>query len=175
MARMAEERYSVSTTHSYHVQTTWTGNRGDGTAGYRAYDRDHEITSATPGEPRTPQPIAGSSDPAFRGDPARWNPEQLLTASLSQCHMLWYLHLCAVAGVVVTEYTDEADGTMLEAPDGGGRFTEVVLRPRVTVSSLDMLEQAVSLHEQASEKCFIANSMNFPVRHVPTVTAPGTA
>ncbi|HLX47075.1 MAG TPA: OsmC family protein [Streptosporangiaceae bacterium] len=153
--------------HSYHVRTTWTGNRGEGTAGYRAYDRDHEVTAGTPGPP----PIAGSSDPSFRGDPARWNPEQLLTASLSQCHMLWYLHLCAVAGVLVTGYTDEAEGSMLEATDGGGRFTEVVLRPHVTVSSPDVIEKAVSLHEQASQLCFIANSVNFPVRHEPVVVA----
>lgn len=157
----------MSKMHSYHVRTTWTGNRGAGTAGYRGYDRDHEVTAGAPG----PQPIAGSSDPGFRGDPARWNPEQLLTASLSQCHMLWYLHLCAVAGVVVTAYTDQAQGVMLEAADGGGRFTEAVLRPQVTVSSPDMIEKAVSLHEQASQKCFIANSVNFPVRHEPVVVA----
>jgi organic hydroperoxide reductase OsmC/OhrA len=157
--------------HSYHVRTTWTGNRGQGTAGYRGYDRDHEVTAAPADGAPQPQPIAGSSDPSFRGDPARWNPEQLLTASLSQCHMLWYLHLCAVAGVVVTGYTDEAQGSMLEAADGGGRFTEVVLRPRVTVSSPEAIEKAVSLHEQASQKCFIANSVNFPVRHEPIVVA----
>jgi organic hydroperoxide reductase OsmC/OhrA len=161
----------VSTVHSYHVRTTWTGNRGEGTAGYRGYDRDHEVTAGQDGDAARPEPIAGSSDPSFRGDPARWNPEQLLTASLSQCHMLWYLHLCAVAGVVVTGYTDEAQGSMLEAADGGGRFTEVVLRPRVTVSSPDVIEKAVSLHEQASQKCFIVNSVNFPVRHEPVVVA----
>jgi organic hydroperoxide reductase OsmC/OhrA len=163
----------MSKTHSYQVRTTWTGNRGEGTASYRGYGRDHEVTTGETGGAAAPQPIAGSSDPSFNGDPARWNPEQLLTASLSQCHMLWYLHLCAVAGVVVTRYTDEAEATMVEAADGGGRFCEAVLRPHVTVRSPDMIERAVSLHEQASEKCFIANSVNFPVRHEPVVAAPG--
>ena len=164
----------MSKMHNYHVRTTWTGNRGEGTAGYRAYDRDHEVTrvDSEGAAAARPQPIAGSSDPAFNGDPARWNPEQLLTASLAQCHMLWYLHLCAVAGVVVTSYSDVAQGVMLEAADGGGHFTEVVLRPRVTVRSPDMIEQAIGLHEQASQKCFIANSVNFPVRHEPVVVAP---
>ncbi|MET8681098.1 OsmC family protein [Streptomyces sp. NPDC004647] len=155
-------------THRYEVSVTWTGNRGTGTSGYRDFARDHEISA--PGLP----PIPGSSDPAFRGDPARWNPEQGLTASLSQCHMLWYLHLCAVAGVVVTDYTDDAQGTMAETPDGGGHFTEVVLRPRVTVASPEMIETAIDLHQAANEKCFIANSVNFPIHHQPTVTAAPT-
>ncbi|MFF3763093.1 OsmC family protein [Streptomyces sp. NPDC001922] len=154
-------------THHYDVTITWTGNRGTGTSGYRAFDRDHEITA--PGLP----PIPGSSDPAFRGDPSRWNPEQGLTASLSQCHMLWYLHLCAVAGVVVTDYKDEAHGTMAETPDGGGHFTEVVLRPRVTVASPEMIAKATDLHAAANEKCFIARSVNFPVRHEPVVGVAG--
>ena len=140
----------VSKRHSYRVSVSCTGNRGEGTSGYRAYDRSHEVT-AGPADPAPasrgrPQPIAGSSDPAFRGDPGRWNPEQLLTASLAQCHMLWYLHLCAVAGVVVTGYSDDAVATMTEDADGGGRFTEVVLRPHVTVSSPDMIEKANGLH-----------------------------
>jgi organic hydroperoxide reductase OsmC/OhrA len=168
----------VSKRHSYRVSVSWTGNRGEGTTGYRAYDRSHEVTAG----PRDqgpdsrghglPQPIAGSSDPAFRGDPGRWNPEQLLTAALAQCHMLWYLHLCAIGGVVVTGYSDDAVGTMTEEADGGGRFTEVVLRPRVTVSSPDMIEKANGLHRDAHKKCFIARSVNFPVRHEPVVTAP---
>jgi organic hydroperoxide reductase OsmC/OhrA len=157
----------VSRTHSYEVSVTWTGNRGTGTSGYRAYDRDHDVTAAGP------PPIAASSDPAFRGDPGRWNPELELTAALAQCHMLWYLHLCATAGVVVTAYADDARGTMAEAADGSGRFTEVVLRPRVTVASADMIETATSLHRDAHAKCFIANSVNFPVRHEPVVTAAG--
>jgi organic hydroperoxide reductase OsmC/OhrA len=152
-------------THSYDVTVTWTGNDGTGTAGYRSYGRDHDVTAD-----RRPV-IAGSSDPLFRGDPARWNPELELVAALSQCHMLWYLHLCAAAGVVVTSYSDEAAGTMTEDEDGGGRFTEVVLRPRVTVAGPGMTEPAGRLHSEANAKCFIANSVNFPVRHEPAITA----
>jgi organic hydroperoxide reductase OsmC/OhrA len=166
----------VSTSHSYHVSVTWTGNLGCGTAGYRSYGRSHEVTASAAHDPlqrQGPQPIAGSSDAAFRGDPGRWNPEQLLTAALSQCHMLWYLHVCATAGVVVTGYSDHAVATMTEDADGGGRFTEAVLRPHVTVGSPDMIEKAVALHRDAREKCFIANSVNFPVRHEPVVVAAG--
>jgi organic hydroperoxide reductase OsmC/OhrA len=171
----------VSKHHSYRVAVSWTGNRGEGTSGYRAYDRSHEVTAGPAEEAHAsrgrgrPEPIAGSSDPAFRGDPERWNPEQLLTASLAQCHMLWYLHLCAVAGVVVTEYADDAVATMTEDADGGGRFTEVVLRPSVTVSSPEMIEKANGLHREAHQMCFIARSVNFPVRHEPVVTAPAGA
>ena len=108
----------------------------------------------------------------FRGDPTRWNPELLLVASLSQCHMLWFLHLAAEAKVVVTEYVDEAVGTMEETPGGAGRFTSVLLRPRVTVASPEMVETAQSLHPRANELCFIAQSVNFPVHHEPTATSP---
>ncbi|HEX6967457.1 MAG TPA: OsmC family protein [Micromonosporaceae bacterium] len=152
----------MSRCHRYETVVTWTGNHGTGTSGYRDYSRDHEI--AADGR----MSIAGSSDPSFRGDRTRWNPEQLLVAALSQCHMLWYLHLCAVAGVVVTEYVDRASGTMAENGDGG-RFTEVVLRPRVTVATPDMIETAARLHDDAHRACFIANSVNFPVRHEPRV------
>ncbi len=106
----------------------------------------------------------------FHGDKTRWNPELELVAALSQCHMLSYLHVCATAGVVVTGYEDAPYGLMAETEDGGGHFTEVVLRPRVTVASAGMAEQAEKLHEEASEKCFIASSVNFPVRHEPSVT-----
>jgi organic hydroperoxide reductase OsmC/OhrA len=162
-------------THSYDVTVAWTGNRGSGTSGYREYDRDHEVTVSGDGEGAggagRPAPIAGSSDSAFRGDPGRWNPEQLLTAALAQCHMLSYLHACAAAGIVVTGYTDEAHGTMTESTDGGGHFVEVVLRPRVTVAALDMVEKATALHQEAHERCFIASSVNFPVRHESVVLA----
>ena len=156
-------------THRYEISVTWTGNRGTGTSGYRDYGRDHDVTAAGLA------PIAASSDPAFRGDPGRWNPELELTAALSQCHMLWYLHLAATSGVVVTAYADDARGTMAETADGGGRFTEVVLRPRVTVASADMIEAAAGLHRVAQARCFIANSVNFPVRHESTVTTEGGA
>ena len=151
--------------HGYRVSITWTGNRGSGTSGHQAYSRDHEVSAdSRPG-------IAASSDPLFRGDPSRWNPELELVAALSQCHMLWYLHLCAVAGVVVISYTDDADGTMTETVDGGGYFTQVVLRPRVEVASAETTETATSLHKEAHAKCFIANSVNFPVRHEPVIIA----
>lgn len=155
----------MSRTHSYDVSVSWTGNRGTGTSHYRAYGRDHVVSADGP------PPIPASSDPLFRGDRDRWNPELELVAALSQCHMLWYLHLCALAGVTVTRYEDSATGTMREDDDGGGRFCEVTLRPRVTVATADMIEAAVSLHHEANAKCFIANSVNFPVRHEPTVTA----
>jgi organic hydroperoxide reductase OsmC/OhrA len=149
--------------HNYEVRIVWTGNLGQGTTGYRAYARRHEIEAT--GRPV----IAGSSDPAFRGDPDRWDPERLLVASLSQCHMLSYLHQCADASVVVTAYEDHAVGTMVQDAAGGGRFTEVVLRPVVTVADESTLEPARALHERAHELCFIANSVSFPVRHEPTV------
>jgi organic hydroperoxide reductase OsmC/OhrA len=155
----------VRRTHRYDLTMTWTGNRGSGTSGYRDYGRDHEI--GADGRPA----IAGSSDPVFHGDKTRWNPELELVAALSQCHMLSYLHVCATAGVVVTAYEDAPYGLMAETLDGGGHFTEVVLRPQVTVADAGMAGQAERLHEEASAKCFIASSVNFPVRHEPSVTA----
>ncbi len=148
--------------HEYSTTVTWIGNRGTGTSGYRDYSRDHVIAAGAKPD------IPGSADPAFRGDAERWNPEDLLVASVSACHKLWYLHLCAVNGVVVTAYEDHAEGLMVTEEDGSGRFTEVVLRPRVTISSGDR-ERAASLHHDAHEKCFIANSVNFPVRCEPVI------
>ncbi|HMQ46399.1 MAG TPA: OsmC family protein [Saprospiraceae bacterium] len=149
----------MTKTHHYQVQLEWTGNRGEGTSGYRAYDRDHILSAA--GKP----PIPGSSDPAFRGDRSRYNPEEMLVAALSSCHMLWFLHLCADSGVIVLEYNDQASGVMEETPDGGGRFREVTLKPQVVVSEAFMLDQLDALHERAHALCFIANSVNFPVHH----------
>lgn len=150
--------------HTYDVTITWTGNRGEGTTGVRDYDRDHTIAADGP------PPIEGTADPSFLGDPRRWNPEQLLTVSLSQCHMLWYLGLCARAGVVVHEYTDDAVGTMVTGADGSGNFTEVILRPRIVVGAADQLEKALSLHEKAHEMCFVAKSVSFPVKVEPDIT-----
>jgi organic hydroperoxide reductase OsmC/OhrA len=155
--------------HRYDVMVTWTGNQGTGTSSYRAYARDHEIAAA--GKP----PIPGSSDPAFRGDKTRWNPEDMLVASLSSCHMLWYLHLCAVGGVAVTRYLDRAEGTMEEGADGGGRFTRVTLRPEIAVAPGADLAKAKALHEEAHHKCFIANSVNFPVACEPTIVTAEAA
>lgn len=112
-------------------------------------------------------PIAGSSDPAFRGDAARYNPEELLVASLSACHMLWYLHLCSDAGIVVTSYDDAASGTMAEHADGSGEFTEVTLRPRVAIAEGSRQGEAETLHGRAHALCFIARSVRFPVRIEP--------
>jgi organic hydroperoxide reductase OsmC/OhrA len=154
--------------HRYHVTVEWTGNTGEGTSTYRSYQRQHVVTA--PGAP----PIPGSSDQAFRGDAARWNPEQLIVASQSQCHMLWYLHVCAEAGVIVDGYVDDAEGTMELEPSGSGRFTGTVLRPRVVVRAAAMIDVAQQAHHRAHEMCFIANSVNFPVRIDGTVTAdPG--
>jgi organic hydroperoxide reductase OsmC/OhrA len=159
----------VRRTHRYDLAMTWTGNRGTGTSGYRDYGRDHEI--GADGRPA----IEGSSDPVFRGDKTRWNPELELVAALSQCHLLSYLHVCVSAGVVVTAYADAPYGLMAETEDGGGYFTEVVLRPRVTVADAGMAEKAAVLHADASKKCFIASSVNFPVRHEPSVTVAGAS
>jgi organic hydroperoxide reductase OsmC/OhrA len=147
--------------HHYPVRMTWTGNTGAGTRDYRGYERAHEYS--VPGKPVIP----GSSDPAFRGDGTRYNPEELLVMSLSSCHMLWFLHLAAEAGVIVTAYEDDASGTMVETADTGGHFVEVVLRPRVTVASGGDEARSKALHERAHHLCFIANSVNFPVRCEP--------
>ena len=151
-------------THRYELDITWTGNTGTGTSAYRAYERAHEISGT--GKPTIP----GSADPSFRGDPQRWNPEELLVASLSQCHMLWFLGLCAQDGIVVTDYTDHPSGTMTETEDGGGHFTEVVLRPEVRVDDPRHLDALSAIHERAHQLCFIANSVKFDVR-----CEPGTA
>lgn len=146
--------------HRYAVTVEWTGNTGTGTSGYRAYERRHEIT--VPGTPKPP--IAGSSDPAFRGDRGRWNPEELLLAALSACHKLTYLHLCADAGIVVVGYEDRAEGVMIEEGEGG-RFTSAVLRPVVTVAAGSDVARAHALHERAHANCFVASSVSFPVTH----------
>lgn len=152
-------------THHYQATTRWTGNRGTGTSAYTAYDRGYEM--AIPGKAA----ILGSSDPAFRGDKTKHNPEEFLVMSLSSCHMLWYLHLCAEHGVIVTDYADEAVGTMGENSDGSGQFTEVILKPRVTVKEAGMIEKANALHHQANQMCFIARSVKFPVNHKPETIA----
>lgn len=167
---MPLERTDVPTrTHRYELTVRWTGAGRDGTASYRSYARDHEVTA--PGRP----PIAASSDPTFRGDPVRWNPEQLLVASLSQCHLLWYLHLCAISGVVVVGYRDEPVGVMEESADGGGHFREVVLRPHVEVTEERMTLRARELHREANARCFVASSVAFPVRHEPVIAVAGAA
>jgi len=145
--------------HNYNLTVKWTGNKGTGTSNYRGFERSHSIIIDNKTE------ILGSSDPAFLGDKTKHNPEDLLVASLSSCHMLWYLHLCAEAKVIVVDYVDNATGVMVETSNGGGQFTEVTLNPIVTVTDISMIEKANELHKKANELCFIANSVNFPVRH----------
>jgi organic hydroperoxide reductase OsmC/OhrA len=149
--------------HSYTATITWTGNRGSGTSAYTAYDRNHMISVA--GKPDIP----GSSDPVFRGDASRYNPEDSFVAALSACHMLWYLHLCAVNNIIVEKYSDKATGIMVENADGSGQFAEVVLHPEVTIRNADGKEKAVALHADAHRMCFLARSVNFPVRHQPVL------
>jgi len=152
--------------HAYTTRTEWTGNLGVGTVDYRAYSRDHRITAT--GKPD----LLGSSDPAFRGEASRWNPEDLLLASLSSCHMLWYLHLCAQAEIVVLTYCDDAAATMTEDARGG-HFTAATLRPTATIADGGDAAQATALHREAHRMCFIANSVNFPVAIEPTVLVAG--
>ncbi len=146
--------------HAYKLTIKWTGNRGNGTSDYRSYGRDHVIS--TDNKPD----ILGSADPAFRGDRTKYNPEELLIAALSSCHMLWFLHFCADRGIVVMDYTDNPTGIMTETESGNGQFREVTLNPIVTITDKTMLDKLDGLHEKAHEFCFIANSVNFPVRLV---------
>ncbi len=149
--------------HRYALRSVWTGNRGTGTSGYRDYDR--VVTIEASGKPA----LLASSDKPFRGDPSRWNPEDLLVAALSECHLLSYLHACVEAGVVVVSYRDDASGVMVQHGNGGS-FREVVLRPHVTVADASMVDAALSAHDDAHEWCFIANSVNFPVTIEPSVS-----
>ena len=145
--------------HTYKIRLQWTGNSGKGTIDYRSYERSHRIHFE--GKPI----IEGSSDPVFRGDSTKHNPEELFLSSLSACHMLWYLHLCADEGIIVVEYQDDPVAVLSENEDGSGWFSSVILYPRVKVSDINMIIRAQELHEQANKMCFIAGSCNFPVRH----------
>lgn len=152
----------MARTHDFVARVVWTGNTGQGTADYRAYARDHEVH--IDGKPV----LAGSADPAFRGDATRHNPEDLLLASISACHMLWFLHLASDAGLIVTTYEDAAEATMQMNPDGSGEFTSATLRPLVTAQGGTDPAQLEELHHKAHSLCFIARSLNFPV----TVSQP---
>jgi organic hydroperoxide reductase OsmC/OhrA len=145
--------------HHYTLTVEWTGNAGSGTTDYRSYRRDNEVRHEQAGT------LAGSADRAFRGDPSRWNPEQLLLAAASQCHLLSYLHHAASNGVVVVAYLDEPTAVMTEDGVGGGRFTSIVLHPTVTVADVTQVELAERLHADANRSCFIASSLALPVRH----------
>src|ERR1035437_2359607 len=150
--------------HEYRITSRWTGNLGSGTSGYAAYSRAHESM----GEGKAAA-IAGSSDPAFHGDPARYNPKELLVGALANCHMLWVLHLCADAGIVVTEYADEAWGEMVEHADGSGEMTRVVLRPRLRITEMRRAPEVAAIHDRAHAVCCLARSVRVPVRHEPVV------
>ncbi|GAA4812996.1 OsmC family protein [Nocardioides caeni] len=150
------------TDHHYALELTWQGNRGSGTSGYRDYDRD--VLLSAEGKPD----LEGSADPTFRGDASRWNPEELLVAALAQCHLLSYLHSAVRHGITVTSYDDSPVGTMIQV-DQGGRFTSVTLRPRVMITDPAQVDLALEIHAEASENCFIAASVAFPVRHEPVI------
>ena len=147
--------------HKYTLTVQWTGNNGTGTSTYRGYERSHKITSENKAD------IFCSSDPVFHGDKTKYNPEELLVAALSSCHMLFYLHLCADSGIVVVDYVDNPAGLMIESEDGSGHFSEVTLNPIVTITDSTMINKANELHKRANELCFIANSCNFKVHHKP--------
>jgi organic hydroperoxide reductase OsmC/OhrA len=147
--------------HTYKLTVKWTGNTGSGTKDYHSYERSHIISAEHKSE------ILASSDPSFRGDQLKYNPEELLLAALSSCHMLWFLHLCAKNKIIVSDYVDNPTGIMLESEDGSGRFTEVTLHPVVTVIDRHSLDKLDELHVKANKLCFIANSVNFPVKHKP--------
>lgn len=158
----------MKSTHEYRVGVEWTGNRGPGTTGFRDYGRELLIHA------EDKAPLEASADSTFHGDRDRWNPEELLVAAIAQCHMLSYLHMAVRAGVVVTAYRDEALGTLRQ--EGlGGAFTGVELRPVVTVADESMIEAAELAHSEANRHCFIANSVNFPVTHVPTTRVADAA
>lgn len=149
--------------HHYRTVLRWTGNSGQGTASYQSYTRNHVVDAID----RPSLQLA--SDPAFRGDTDRWNPELLLLAAASSCHQLWYLHCCAVGGVTVTAYRDAAEAVMVEEADGGGQFSDIVLRPEVTIAAGSDPDTARRLHHDANEKCFIARSLKVIIRHEPTI------
>ncbi|PTX98288.1 peroxiredoxin [Spartobacteria bacterium LR76] len=149
-------------THASRI--VWTGNRGEGTAHYRSYDRTWDI--AVPGKPV----ISCSNDPLIGGDPAKMNPEDLLLSALSACHMLWYLHYAADAGIVVKAYEDEPLGIAETGPGGAGRFVSATLRPRITVRAGTNLAEARKIHDRIHEVCFIARSVSFPVTCEPVFT-----
>jgi organic hydroperoxide reductase OsmC/OhrA len=148
--------------HHYAINIRWKGNTGTGTSAYKAYERSHVISANNKAD------IQASSDPAFRGDPLKYSPEELLLASASSCHMLWYLHLCSSQGIIVVDYEDNPTAIMTEDETGNGRFTQITLRPSITVKSGDMIEKAETLHAKANKFCYIANTLNIPVHHEAT-------
>jgi organic hydroperoxide reductase OsmC/OhrA len=153
--------------HHYQLTNLWKGNTGSGTGSVTGYSRDHTVSFK--GKPE----LHLTTDNAKVGDPSKLNPEDLLVAAVSSCHMLSYLYLCALEGVVIVDYVDEASGTMIEKPEGGGSFKEIILKPVFTVKEASMMEKAMQLHEKAHEICYIANSVNFKVIHQPRCQLSG--
>lgn len=151
-------------THAYLSHIRWTGNRGQGTASYRGYDRTWNI------EIEGKASISCSNDPLLGGDPSKMNPEDLLLSALSACHMLWYLHYAAVAGIAVHSYADTPIGQAEVGSDGAGQFVQVVLRPTIALSPGSDVALAASLHDRIHQVCFIARSVNFPVDCQPIFT-----
>jgi organic hydroperoxide reductase OsmC/OhrA len=145
------------------LNTVWTGNIGDGTKNVRTYDRSHTVSIK--GKPE----LLLTTDNAAVGDQSKLNPEDLLVSAISSCHMLSYLYLCAMDGIVVTAYTDNATGIMIENANGGGNFKEVQLNPKVQVEDESMVAKAMELHHKAHQICYIANSVNFEVMCEPNV------
>ncbi len=151
--------------HHYAIDLAWTGNQGVGTASYTSYSRDHELSAPDH------LTIPASSEPAYRGDGSRWNPEEMLLSAVAQCHMLWYLHLASVAAIVVVAYHDSPTGSMAENPDGSAQFVEVTLNPRVTIADPAQIGLANEVHDRVGQFCVIARSVNFPIQHNPTASA----
>lgn len=149
--------------HTYQAKIVWTGNKGPGTIKYDAYERSHDIL--IDGKPT----IHASSDTPFSGDATKINPEDFLLSATASCHMLWYLHLCADAGIVVTTYEDNLVGKMIQLEHGGGHFESITLCPKVSITDASKVQQAKELHNKANERCFIANSLNFKVNHEPII------
>jgi organic hydroperoxide reductase OsmC/OhrA len=149
--------------HHYRVQLQWNEMEKGGTSSYNSYSRNHNIR--VEGKPGIP----ASSDPSFLGDKERYNPEELFVGSLASCHMLWYLHLCTLYGITVVDYSDSAEGTMKEEKGGMGKFESVTLKPMVTILEMEKKDKAFELHVEANRLCFIANSCNFTVNHLPTI------
>ena len=149
--------------HEFPSHVVWTGNRGSGTSAYKAYDRTWDM--AVEGKAT----VHCSNDPMLGGDPSKYNPEDMLIAAVSSCHMLWYLHLCSVAGVTVTSYVDDPVGIGESEPSGKGKFIEAVLRPKITITKESDAEKAVSIHDEIHNYCFIARSVSFPIRFEVTI------
>ena len=153
----------MNTQHNYKLAVKWTGNQGSGTSNYNEFERSYAI------QIENKVVIHGSSDPEFRGDRTKHNPEELLLAATSSCHMLWYLHFCSENKIIVVDYIDNATAILQETENGNGKFSSITLNPIVTVTEKAMIEQATELHKKANEFCFVANSLNFKVEHQPVI------